>query len=98
MKELFKIESKNIYYKTSGELQAVAEYILIRPLPYTLFSSNVSAYVEFLDMSKQKIFDGFNKNIPTPENWGTDDNVVINAFAEALKVVILPEELETSTE
>ena len=83
MKELFKIELKNIYYKTSGELQSIAEYILIRPLPYTLFSSNISAYVEFLDASKQKIFDGFNKSISTSEDWGVDDNIVIEFFAKA---------------
>ena len=96
--ELFKIEPLDIHYKIGGELQDVAEYILIRPLPYTLFSENISAYIEVLNKEKQLIFPGFNKTIPTPEDWGTDDSVVVEVFAKTLKLVIVPEEEEKTEE
>jgi hypothetical protein len=96
--ELFKIEPLDIHYKIGGGIQDVAEYVLIRPLSYTLFSENISAYVEVLNKEKVKIFDGFNKTIPTPEEWGIDDSVVVEAFAKTLKVVIVSEEQEKTEE
>ena len=88
---LYKIEPKDVYSRLKGTVKGSATSVIIRVLPYVLFSPTINTYIEFFDSNSVGLFSGYNKTFPTPSDWGTDDSVVINSIALALNVKIIPE-------
>lgn len=89
--KIYLIQDKDIH-SFDGSISGVAKKMLLNILPYTLFSPTITLYVEFLDADNRQLAMPFNKTIPTPEDWGTDDTIVIDAALAALQVTLLEDQ------
>ncbi len=87
--ENFNIQPK-LFYNIDGTTKTGTS-ILLRVLPYSLFSSSITCYYEIKDENNQLINEGKNLTIPTPDNWGENDKIVLDAFAKELKVSLIYE-------
>jgi hypothetical protein len=88
----FKIEPKNVYNADGGVI-GVAEKAMIYCLGYQLFSPTIPFYFQYLDAEGVQLRDG-NITVNTPENWGTDDTVAVDAAKTHLNIVQVVEEEE----
>ena len=86
---IFKIKEKK-FYNLDGSTE-LSDKVLIKPLDYPIFSPVVVCYYEVYNQKGGLINSPGNITMDTPEEWGNDDVVLLNKFAEKLGVEIIEE-------
>lgn len=89
MSEIFDIKPKKIFNVFGTDTNKTATKMLLRVLPYNLFSETVTAYVHFHNEANEVLVEGHNIVIDTPSDWGNDDQIVIDAFVKKLNVELI---------
>jgi len=93
IQERFKIQPKQLFNIDNGKPDKVITEVIIRILQWSVYDPMIGAYIEKI-CDDGSVYYKDNQYIPVPENWGIDNMVVVQAFADLMKIeLILEDEL-----